>query len=270
VGADTHTKSQETAKNTGRSRLYGLATKPGFFTVVEQSTAWVFPATGSRWGTGAASGSTFVGLGVSSNVKGVCDNLMTWSVQVGPAFQHEYNVPGNDRTLLRVDGYWSVSPGRGNDFTIYAAWRGLFGNDVFGQNRVQITVRTGVIYGFARSRIIPDAAEQINLSGQGFNERVEPTWFFGLDGQLNQAQTQSYLGLSETFYPFTFAIEFGPQFVQTRNRNLQTILGSFFDVGHAINGRTRAYVRYRPALSFGGSDYPAANQLLVAGVNHRF
>lgn len=59
----------------------------------------------------------------------------------------------------------------------------------------------------------------------------------------------------------------GPQFVQTRNRELQTILGSFIDVGFSINKRTRAYLRYRPGLSFGGSDYPAANQLFIAGLN---
>jgi hypothetical protein len=262
-------KAAEEAQRRGRSPLYGLATKPGFYTVVEQSTAWAFPATGARWGTGAGNGATFLGLGVTGNVRGNVDTLMVWSLQAGPAFQHEYNVPGNDRTPLRTDAYFSISPGVGNDLNIYAAWRGLFGNDVFGQNRVQNTVRTGVIYSFAKSRIIPDATEQINLPEQGFYGRIEPTWIFGLDGQLTQVQTQAYVGLSETWYPFTFAVEVGPQFVQTRNRNLQTILGSFIDIGYVINNRTRAYVRYRPGLSFGGSGYPAANQLFIAGVNYR-
>lgn len=262
-------KAAEEAKRNGRSPLYGLATKPGFYAVVEQTTAWAFPATGARWGTGAGIGATFLGLGVTGNVRGNVDTLMIWSLQAGPAFQHEYNVPGNDRTPLRTDAYLSISPGVGNDLNIYAAWRGLFGNDVFGQSRVQNTVRTGVIVSFAKSRIIPDATEQINLPEQGFYARIEPTWIFGLDGQLTQVQTQAYVGLSETWYPFTFAVEVGPQFVQTRNRDLQTILGSFIDVGYVINNRTRAYVRYRPGVSFGGSDYPAANQLFLAGLNYR-
>jgi hypothetical protein len=127
-------KAAEEAKRRGRSPLYGLATKPGFYAVVEQTTAWAFPATGAHWGTGAGNGATFLGLGVTGNVRGNVDTLMIWSLQAGPAFQHEYNVPGNDRTPVQTDAYFSISPGVGNDFNIYAAWRGLFGNDVFGQN----------------------------------------------------------------------------------------------------------------------------------------
>lgn len=85
-------------------------------------------------------------------------------------------------------------------------------------------------------------------------------------------ETQAYLGLSETWYPFTFAVEVGPQFIQTVNRELQTTLGSFFDFGYVINPKTRAFVRYRPGLSFsfGGNAYPAATQILQAGLNYRF
>ena len=269
AGTPVERPSAEEVKRKGRSPLYGLAAKPGFYAVVEQNTAWAFPATGARWGSGPANGGTFVGLGVTGSVRGNVDTLMVWSLQAGPAFQHVYAVPGNDRTPLRTDAYLSISPGVGNDLNVYAAWRGFFGNDVFGENRVQNTVRSGVIYSFAKSRIIPDATEQINLPEQGFYARIEPTWIFGLDGQLTQVQTQAYVGLSETWYPFTFAVEVGPQFVQTRNRDLQTILGSFIDVGYVINKRTRAYLRYRPGLSFGGSDYPAANQLFIAGLNYR-
>jgi hypothetical protein len=259
----------EEAKRKGRSPLYGLASKPGFYAVVEQTTAWAFPATGARWGTGAGNGATFVGLGITGSVRGNVDTLMIWSLHAGPAFQHVYAVPGNDLTPLRTDAYLSISPGVGNDLNIYAEWRGFIGTDVFGHNRVLNTVKTGVIYSFAKSRIIPDATEQINLPESGFYTRIEPTWFFDLDGQLARVQTQAYVGLSETWYPFTFAIEVGPQFVQTRNHDLQTILGSFIDIGYVFNDRMRAYARYRPGLSFGGSHYPAAKQLFVAGVNYR-
>jgi hypothetical protein len=37
-----------------------------------------------------------------------------------------------------------------------------------------------------------------------------------------------------------------------------------------INDKTRAFVRYRPALSFGGNQYPAAGQIFQAGVTYRF
>jgi len=76
--------------------------------------------------------------------------------------------------------------------------------------------------------------------------------------------------LQKTWYPFTFAVEVGPQFIQTANRELQTTLGSFFDFGYVINPKTRAFLRYRPGLSFGGNVYPAATQVLQAGINYRF
>ena len=104
----------------------------------------------------------------------------------------------------------------------------------------------------------------------GFYVRVEPSGTFGLDGQLLQVTTQAYLGLSETYSPFTFAIEVGPQFVQTASRELQTNLGSFFDLGYLMSAKIRAFVRYRPALSFGGNQYPAADQIFQAGVTYRF
>ncbi len=78
------------------------------------------------------------------------------------------------------------------------------------------------------------------------------------------------MGLSETWYPFTFAVEIGPQFVQTASRELQTNLSGLLDFGYLINSKMRAYVRYRPGLSFGGNVYPAASQILQAGVNYRF
>lgn len=268
-------KVEETARKKGKPKIFGTATKPGFFAVVEQTTAWTFSrtrpaATGAAWGTGAGVGSTFVGLGVSGSINGSKDSLLTWSAQLGPQFQHIYNVPGNELTQLRIDLYSSLSPLRGDDLNIYAIWRGIAGSDVLDQTRFVNTVRTGVIYSFAKSRIIPDAKELINLPERGFYARVEPTWVFGLDGQLSQVQTQAYVGLSETWYPFSFAVEVGPQFVQLAGRELQTNLGSFFDFGYVINKKTRAYLRYRPSLSFGGNAYPAANQILQAGVNYRF
>jgi len=263
-------KVAETAKKKGQPSLYGTVTKPGFFALVEQTTNWTFQGTGSAWGTGAAAGATFVGFGVSGNIRGSKDNLLSWSAQLGPLFQHTYNVPGRDRTPLRMDVSSFLSPLVGDDLQIYALWRGIAGNDVAGQSRFENTVRAGILYSFAKSRIIPDAIELINLPERGFYGRVEPSWIFSVNGQLSQVQTQAYLGLAETWYPFTFAVEVGPQFIQSAGRELQTNLGSFFDIGYVINKKTRAYLRYRPSLSFGGNAYPAATQVLQAGVNYRF
>lgn len=263
-------KIERAARKKGQPNTFGQATKPTFFTQIEQSTNWAFPRTGANWGAGAAVGTTFVGFGYRGSINGTKDNLFDWSAQLGPAFQHTYNVPSNDRTPLRIDLYGSLSPLEGNDLNIYVSWRGLFGTDVIGEQRVQNTVRTGIIYSFAGSKIIPDAIEEINLPERGFYARVEPGWVFGVNGQLNTVQTQAYLGWSDTLYPFTFAIEVGPQFIQAAGRDLQTVLGSFFDLGYTLNKKTRAYLRYRPALSFGGNQYPAAGQVLQAGVNYRF
>jgi hypothetical protein len=268
-------KVEESVKRKGQPSVFGAAAKPGFFAVIEQTSSWTFSrtrpvATGAAWGTGPGVGATFVGLGVSGTINGSEDTLLTWSAQLGPQFQHVYNVPGNELTQLRMDLYSSLSPLRGDDLNIYAIWRGIAGADGLDQARLVNTVRTGIIYSFAGSRIFPDAKELINLPEKGLYARVEPTWIFGLDGQLSQVQTQAYVGLSETWYPFTFAVEVGPQFVQLANQELQTNLGSFFDFGYVINKKTRAYLRYRPSLSFGGNAYPAANQVLQAGVNYRF
>ena len=263
-------KVEEAATKKGQPSWFGSVTKPGFFAIVEQTSAWNFPGTGSSWGTGAGAGATFLGFGVSGSVKGTHDNLLNWSVQLGPLFQHTYNVPGLDRTPLRMDVSAFLSPLKGDDLNIYAIWRGVAGTDGLNQRRFTNVVRSGVLYSFAGSRIIPDAVELINLPESGFYVRVEPSWTFGVDGQLQQVTTQAYLGLSETYYPFTFAIEVGPQFVQIASRELQTNLGTFFDFGYLINAKTRAFVRYRPSLSFGGNQYPAASQIFQAGVTYRF
>jgi len=263
-------KVEETASKKGKPSVYGTVTKPGFFAIVEQASAWVFPRTGAAWGTGAARGSTFVGFGVSGNIKGSKDNLLSWSAQLGPQFVHEYNVPGADQTPLRMDVSAFLSPLRGDDLNIYAIWRGVAGTDVADQRRFANTVRAGIVYSFAGSRIIPDAIEEINLPERGFYARVQPSWIFSPAGQLNQVETQAYLGLAETWYPFTFAVEVGPQFIQTATRELQTTLGSFFDFGYVINPKTRAFLRYRPGLSFGGNAYPAASQIFQADIIYRF
>jgi hypothetical protein len=268
-------KVEEPAKKKGQPSVFGTPDKPGFFAVVEQTSDWTFSrtrpvATGAAWGTGPGVGSTFIGLGVSGTINGAEDPLLTWSAQLGPQFLHVYDVPGNELTQLRMDLYSSLSPLRGDDLNIYAIWSGIAGTDGLDQSRLANTVTTGIIYSFAGSRIFPDAKELINLPEKGLYVRVEPKWVFGLDGQLSLVQTQAYVGLSETWYPFTFALEVGPQFIQLAGRELQTILGSFFDLGYVINDKTRAYLRYRPSLSFGGNAYPAANQSLQAGVNYRF
>lgn len=263
-------KVEEKANRKGKPSVYGTVTKTGFFALVEQTSSWVFPRTGAAWGTGAATGATFVGFGVSGNVKGSKDNLLSWSAQLGPLFQHTYNVPGRDQTPMRMDVSAFLSPLRGDDLNIYAIWRGVAGLDGIDQRRLINTVRAGVVYSFAKSRIIPDAIEEINLPERGLYARVQPSWIFDIQGQLSQVETQAYLGLSETWYPFTFAVEVGPQFIQASARELQTTLGSFFDIGYVLNSKTRAFVRYRPGLSFGGNAYPAATQVFQAGVNYRF
>jgi len=263
-------KVEEVAEKKEKPSAYQTVGKPDLFVLLEQATTWTFPGTGAAWGTGAALGGTFVGFGVSGTVKGSRDNLLSWSAQLGPLFQHTYNVPGRDQTPLRMDVSAYLSPLIGDDLNIYAIWRGVAGIDVADQRRFANTVRIGILYSFAKSSIIPDVIEQINLPERGFYTRVQPSWTFQPSGQLVQVETQVYLGLSETWYPFTFAFEIGPQFIQGFKRELQTTLGSFFDFGYVINARTRAFARYRPAISFGGNAYPAATQAFQAGVSYNF
>lgn len=136
-------KVEETAKKKGKPSVYGTVTKPGFFALVEQTSAWVFPRTGAAWGTGAARGSTFVGFGVSGNIKGSKDNLLSWSAQLGPQFVHDYNVPGADQTPLRMDVSAFLSPLRGDDLNIYAIWRGVAGTDPMSPISAVLPIQSG-------------------------------------------------------------------------------------------------------------------------------
>lgn len=269
-GSQATVKSPQAA---AEARIYNIVTRPGWFVGVEEDVDWTFPGTGSAWGVGPANGSTKLDFGVSGNIRSSrhsSDTLLSWSVTLTPTFQHTYSDPGNDRTPLRLTLWTSISPLKGNALSFYGSWRGSFGNDEPGQRRVQSRIRGGVIYSFAGSRIIPDAIEKIDLPERGFYGRIEPTWYYRIDGQLNTVETQVFLGWSDTYYPFTFAIEAGPQFLQPSGAELQTILGSFFELGYVINTRTRAYLQYRPAISFGGSQVPAATQSFTAGLSVRF
>ena len=99
---------------------------------------------------------------------------------------------------------------------------------------------------------------------------MQPGWIFSTSGQLREVETQAFLGLAETWYPFTFAVEVGPQFIQAAGSELQAKLGNFFDFGYLISRKTRAYVLYRPGLSFGVNAYLTASQIVRSGINYRF
>ena len=43
----SRSKVEETAKKKGKPSAYGTVTKPGFFALVEHSSAWIFPRTGA-------------------------------------------------------------------------------------------------------------------------------------------------------------------------------------------------------------------------------
>ena len=120
----TRSKVEEAAKKKGKPSMYGTVTKPGYFAMVEQTSAWIFPHTGAAWGTEAARDSTFVGCGVSGNIKGSKDNLLSSSAQPGRQFVHEYSVLGPDQTPLRMDVSAFLSPLKGDDLSIYMIWRG--------------------------------------------------------------------------------------------------------------------------------------------------
>lgn len=254
-------------------KIYDIITKPGWFAGIEEGVGWQFPKTGNNWGVGAGSGSTRINLGVSGDIrtnKRSSDKLLSWSVTLSQLFQHTYNVPGNDRSPVQLTFWSSLSPLDGDALNIYGSWRGTFGNDELGQRRVQNNLQAGIVYSFIGSKIIPDSIEKVNLPEKGFYGRIEPNWVYSIDGRLNTVETQAYLGWSDTYYPFTFAIEGGPVFLQPVGKEMQTILGSFLELGYIINTKTRAYLRYRPALSFGGSQWPAAPQGYSVGINMRF
>jgi len=257
---------------TNANPRWGTANQPGFFVNLDQTGSWSFPSTGSNWGTGAGRGVTSLTIGANGSVNGNSPNMFNWSAQFGPIFEHVYNVPSIDRTALAIGIYGSLNPLRHfrNGFNIYTNWSGIYGLDQEGSSRFQNIVQAGMLYSFANVNIIPDPFQRINIPEKGFYLRIQPTWLFRLDGQLSQSRTQAYLGWAENHYPFSMAIEVGPEFIQASGRDLQTIIGSFFDLGYYFTPKIRAYLRYRPALSFGGSDYPAAPQLGAAGIAVRF
>ena len=268
--AQKHNSIQEKASSAEvvkQDKIYNIISQPGWFVGVEQNVDW------TSGGSGVVGGSSKLDLGVSGNIRSnrqSDDKLLSWSITLTPTYQYTFNSPNNDSTPLRLTFWTSISPLQGDALNFYGSWRGTFKNDDFGNLKVQNRIRAGVIYSFFGSRIIPDAIEEVNLPEKGFYGRVEPTWFYRPDGQLSTVETLVYLGWSDTYYPFTFAIEVGPQFVQSSDKEAQTLLGGFLELGYVINTKTRAYLQYRPAISFGGSNFPTANHSASAGLSVRF
>ena len=261
---------QEKFSSTGvvkQENIYNIISQPGWFVGVEQNVDW------TSGELGVVDGSTKLDLGVSGNIRRnrqSYDNLLSWSTTLSPTYQYTFNGVSNDSTPLRLTFWTSLSPLQGDALNFYGSWRGTFRNDDFGILRVQNRIRAGVIYSFFGSRIIPDAIEEVNLPERGFYGRVEPTWYYGADGQLSTVESQVHLGWSDTYYPFTFAIEAGPQFIQSADKEVQALLGGFLELGYVINTKTRAYLQYRPAISISGSNFPAAKQSATAGLSVRF
>ena len=65
VSSGSPSKTEAAATKKDQPSWYGSLAKPGFFAIVDQSSAWNFPGTGSSWGTGAGAGATSLGIGVS-------------------------------------------------------------------------------------------------------------------------------------------------------------------------------------------------------------
>jgi len=265
-----HNSNQEKAPSSGivrQDNIYSIITQPGWFVGVEQIVDW------TSGESGVVGGNTKLDLGISGNIRSnrqSDDKLLSWSITLSPTYLYSFNGFSNDSTPLRLTFWTSFSPLKGDALNFYGSWRGTFRNDDFGNLRVQNRIRAGVIYSFFGSRIIPDAIEEVNLPEKGFYGRIEPTWIYRQDGQLSTVETQAHLGWSDTYYPFTFAIEVGPQFIQSSDREVQTLLGGFLELGYVINTRTRAYLQYRPAISFGSSNSPATRQSAAAGLSVRF
>jgi len=91
---------------------------------------------------------------------------------------------------MRMDLSAFLSLLRGDDLNRYAIWRGVAGTDVADQRRFANTVRTGIVYSFSGSRIIPDAIEEINLPERGVYAWVQPSWIVLTSGQLRDVEAQ--------------------------------------------------------------------------------
>jgi hypothetical protein len=231
-----------------------------FLVNVDQATAWSPNRSGIS--------NTWLNVGLTGNLGK--DKLFTWSVTGGPTFQWT-SIPNRNATDWRFDVYTSLSPLKGDEVNIFANLRTIGGANTGGPLR---SLSAGVIASLSKSEIFPDVFESVNLPERGLYVRAQNRSSWSGDGTYASSFTDLYLGWSESWYPFLFSIETGPQLAQTLITRtgdytpLRTNLGASFNVRYLIGKKSQAFIEYRPATSF-GNQY-GSNQLLRAGIGTKF
>jgi hypothetical protein len=230
-----------------------------FLVNLDQATSWATNRSGIS--------NTWLNMGLAGALGK--DTLFTWSVTGGPTFQGG-SAPNVDATNWRFDVFTALSPLKGNEINIYATMRTIGGASTNGPLR---TLNAGIVASLARSEIIPDVIESINLPERGIYVRAANRSSWSGTGSYSTSYTDLYAGWAETWYPFSFAIETGPQLVQTypggQSTPLRTYWGATFNVTYILSAKSQMFLEYRPSTSFRNQS-GGATQLLRAGVGYKF
>lgn len=240
-------------------RANGLGKYASFLVSVDQSTNWPTNSPGIS--------NTWINLGLTG-VLGK-DKLFVWAVTGGPTFQASA-LPNSYATNWRYDLYGSLSPLKGDEINVYANLRSITGENTNGNLR---SLNAGIITSLMKSKIFPDVFELINLPDRGLYVRAQNRSAWNGPGVYTASYTDLYAGWAESWSPFSFAVEAGPQLVQTYPRGrptpLRTYLGATINVKYFLSRRTEMFLEYRPSTSF-GNQYGGANQLLRGGIGFKF
>lgn len=228
-----------------------------FLVNLDQSTSW---ATNSY-----SISDIWLNMGLTGSLGK--DTLFTWSITGGPMLQGG-SAPNIDLTNWRFDVFTAISPLKGNEINVYADMR-----TIGGANGPLRTLKTGIIASLAKSEIIPDVIESINLPERGIYVRAQNRSSWSGAGSYSTSYTDIYAGWAETWHPFSFAIETGPQLVQTypggQTTPLRTYWGATFNISYILSPKSKMFLEYRPSTSFRNQN-GGATQLLRAGVGYKF
>lgn len=230
-----------------------------FLVNLDQATSWATNRSGIS--------NTWLNMGLTGTLGK--DKLFTWSVTGGPTFQGS-STPNLDATNWRFDVFTALSPLKGDEVVISANLRTIGGSSTNGPLR---SLTTGIVASLSKSEIFPDVLESINLPERGLYVRAQNRSNWSGPGSYVASYTDLYAGWSESWYPFIFAVETGPQLVQTYPRETITPLrvywGATFNVKYIISKKSEMFLEYRPSTSFGNQN-GGATQLLRTGIGYKF
>lgn len=197
------------------------------------------------------------------------DKLVTWSLSGGPAIQVS-DSPKLNTVNWQLDAYATLSPMKNDEVNIYAKFKTIWGADKNGPLK---SLNSGIVVSLAKSEIFPDILETINLPERGIYVRAQNRSGWNGSNSYASSITEFNAGWAESWYPFQFAIEAGPQLIQRYSQGdagpLSVNLGATLNVQYIIGKKSQLFLEYNPSIAFSSSNGPTVHTIRT-GVGFKF